>query len=190
MAGLVRFGNGLGVAGIALVLLVAFVLQFVQKELPCPLCNLQRVAFVLCGFGFLLNLRFGSQPAHYGVTILAALFGLAVSGRQVLLHIVPGDAGYGQPLMGLHLYTWTFVFFLSALLGVAVLLVLSSGGRVEHERLAGGRHAQPFGVVARFAAWFLIFMTLGNAAASFALCGPIECPDNPTDYWLLQLLGR
>lgn len=190
MAGLVRFGNGLGVIGIALVLLVAFVFQFGQGELPCPLCNLQRVAFVLCGFGFLLNLRFGSQPAHYGVILLATLFGLAVSGRQVLLHIVPGDAGYGPPLMGLHLYSWTFVFFVATLLGVAVLLILSSGGRVEYERLTGGRHAQPFGALARFAAWFLIAMTLANAVASLALCGPIECPDNPTSYWLLQRLGR
>jgi disulfide bond formation protein DsbB len=190
VAGLVRFGNGLGVTGIALVLLVAFVMQFAQGELPCPLCNLQRVAFVLCGFGFLLNLRFGSQPAHYGITILAALFGLAVSGRQVLLHIVPGDPGYGPPLMGVHLYTWTSVFFGTTLLGVALLLILSGGGRVEHDRLDGARRGQSFGVLARFVAWFLIVMTLANAVASFALCGPIECPDNPTSYWLLQQLGR
>jgi len=123
MAVLVRFGNWLAVLAMVLVLLVAFVLQFARHELPCPLCILQRVAFVLCGFGFLLNLRFGAQPAHYGVAILGALFGLAVSGRQVLLHIVPGDTGYGPPLLGLHLYSWTFVFFAATVLGIALLLV-------------------------------------------------------------------
>ena len=48
---LVRFGNWLGAMAVAGVLLVAFVLQFAQHELPCPLCNLQRVALVLCSFG-------------------------------------------------------------------------------------------------------------------------------------------
>ena len=182
MASFVRFGNGLGVVGIVLVLVGAFVLQFVQKELPCPLCNLQRVALVLCGFGLLLNLRFGSRPAHYGATILGALLGLAVSGRQVLLHIVPGDKGYGPPFLGLHLYTWTFVFFLATILGVALLLLLS--GR-EPETRREGRHAMPMGVLSRFAAWLLVLVTLANAVASFALCGPIECPDRPTGYWLL-----
>lgn len=185
MASFVRFGNGLGVVGIVLVLVGAFVLQFVQKELPCPLCNLQRVALVLCGFGFLLNLRFGSRPAHYGATILGALFGLAVSGRQVLLHIVPGDKGYGSPLMDLHLYTWAFVLFAAILFGVALLLILTTGSRVDHDRLDGGHRAPPFGGLARLAAWLLIVLTLANAAASFALCGPIECADNPTSYWIL-----
>ena len=36
-----------------------------------------------------------------------------------------------------------------------------------------------------FAAWLLILVTLANAVAAFALCGPVECPDNPTSYWLL-----
>jgi Disulfide bond formation protein DsbB len=180
---LVRACNWLGAMAVAGVLLVAFALQFAQHELPCPLCLLQRVAFVLCGFGFLLNLRFGSQPWHYGVTILSALFGLAVSGRQILLHIVPGDAGYGPPLLGLHLYTWTFIFFAVTLLGVGLLLLLS--GR-EPEPRREGRHALPMGGLSRLAAWLLILVTLANAVASFALCGPIECPDNPTGYWWLN----
>jgi disulfide bond formation protein DsbB len=181
MVTLVRFGNWLGAMAVAGVLLVAFALQFAQHELPCPLCLLQRVAFVLCGFGFLLNLRFGSQPAHYGVTILSALFGLVASGRQVLLHIVPGDKGYGPPVLGLHLYSWAFVFFAATLLGTALLLLLSPR---EVERREG-RHALPMGRLSSFAAWLLILVTFANAVASFALCGPIECPDNPTGYWLL-----
>jgi disulfide bond formation protein DsbB len=182
MLTVVRFGNWLGAMAVSGVLLAALVLQFAQHELPCPLCMLQRVAFVLCGFGFLLNLRFGSQPAHYGVTILGALFGLAAAGRQVLLHIVPGDKGYGPPFLGLHLYTWTFLFFLAALLGTAFLLLLSNTREPERRE---GRHALPMGGLSRLAAWLLILVTLANAVASFALCGPIECPDNPTVYWLL-----
>ena len=69
-------GNALGAAAIATILLVAFGLQFGLNEPPCPLCNLQRVAFVLCSFGFVLNLRFGVQPVHYGLTLFGALFGV------------------------------------------------------------------------------------------------------------------
>ena len=134
MTGLVRFGNALGALGLALVLLAAFGFQFGWNELPCPLCILQRVAFVLCGFGFVLNLRFGSQPAHYGLTLLGALFGLAASGRHVLLHIVPGTGAYGSPIFGLHFYTWALLLFLAVILGTAFLLILSGGGRLEHDR--------------------------------------------------------
>ena len=36
----------------------------------------------------------------------------------------------------------------------------------------------------------LIFVTLANAVSTFVQCGPIECPDNPTGYWLLQRFWR
>ena len=180
MTALVRFGNWLGAMAVAAVLVAAFVLQFAHHELPCPLCLLQRIAFVMCGFGFLMNLRFGAQPLHYGIVLLAALFGLAASGRHVLLHITPGDAGFGAPVLGLHIYTWAFVFFTAVVLGVAFLLLLSPR---EVERREG-RHALPMGGLSSFVAWLLILVTLANAAAAFALCGPIDCPDNTTTYWL------
>ena len=185
MGALVRLGNAVGTAGIAIILLIAFGLQFGLKETPCPLCNLQRVAFVLCGFGFLLNLRFGAQPLHYGLTLLGALFGLVVSGRQVLQFILPGAGAYGSPVLGLHLYSWSVVLFFAVIAGVALLMILS--GRPEHlntDHLAELR----FRGVHRLAAYLLIAATLANAASSFAQCGPIECPDNSTGYWISRYL--
>jgi disulfide bond formation protein DsbB len=187
MSGMVRFGNALGALGIAAILLIGFGLQFGLKELPCPLCNLQRVAFVLCGFGFVLNLRFGSQPVHYGLTLLGALFGLVAAGRHVLLHIVPGSGAYGSPILGLHFYTWALVLFFAVLLGTALLMILSGGGRLEHDRF-DSRRAERFVGFSKFAAYMLIFATLANAVSNFVQCGPFECPDNPTSYWLLQRL--
>ena len=185
MAALVRLGNAIGAAGIAVLLLVAFGLQFGLKELPCPLCNLQRVAFVLCGMGFLLNLRFGVQPLHYGLSLLAALFGAAVAGRQVLLHIVPGTGAYGSAVLDIHLYTWSFVAFVAVIAGIAALMII--GGRPEHDR---GDHqaAMRFRGVPRFAAYLLIVAALANALNSFAMCGPIECADDPAGYWIARFL--
>ena len=186
MAALARLGNALGAAGIALVLLVAFGLQFGLKEIPCPLCNLQRVAFVLCGMGFLLNLRFGVQPLHYGLSLLAALFGAAVSGRQVLLHIVPGTGAYGSTLLDIHLYTWSFVAFMAVIAGIALLLIV--GGRPEHDHRGDHQAAMRFRGIPRFAAYLLIVVTVANALNSFAMCGPIECADDPKGYWIERFL--
>lgn len=179
MTSLVRLGNAIGAAGIAVVLLVAFGMQFALSELPCPLCVLQRVALVLCGFGFLLNLRFGVQPLHYGLSILAALFGTAAAGRQVLLHIVPGTGAYGSALFGLHLYTWSAIFFAALIAGIAVLMIIGGQPDDETTRFRG---------FSRFAAWLLIAVTLANALNSFALCGPVECDPDPAGYWIAKVL--
>ncbi len=185
MGPFLRLGNAAAAAGMATILLVAFGLQFGLKELPCPLCNLQRVAFVLCGFGFLLNLRFGAQPLHYALTLLGALFGLAVSGRQVLLHIAPGGSAYGSPLLGLHLYTWALLLCLAVIVLVALLMMFSA--RPEHHN-TDHQAALRFRGVYRLAAYLLIAATLANVANSFLLCGPFECSDNPTDYWISKYL--
>jgi len=185
MGPFLRLGNAAAAAGMATILLVAFGLQFGLKEFPCPLCNLQRVAFVLCGFGFLLNLRFGAQPLHYALTLLGALFGLAVSGRQVLLHVAPGGSAYGSPMLGLHLYTWALLLFLAVIVLVALLMMFSA--RPEHHN-TDHQAALRFRGVYRLAAYLLIAATLANVANSFLLCGPFECSDNPTDYWISKYL--
>jgi len=183
MAGLVRLGNGIAVTAIALALAAAFLLQFVMNELPCPLCNLQRVALALCGFGFLLNLRFGVQPMHYGLSLLAALFGAAASGRQVLLHVLPGSGAYGSAVLGLHLYAWSFVAFVAILAGIALLMIF--GGEPEPSR---SERRNGMDGLSRLAAWFLIALTLANAVNSVLLCGPIECADDPAGYWISRYL--
>ena len=162
------------------VLLGSLTIQFVIDELPCPLCLLQRLAFLCVCVGPLLNLRYGIRPAHFGVTILAAVFGMLVSVRQILLHIVPGTGGYGTPVWGMHLYSWAFIIYLSAI-GVAGLMLLFeqtfhdawSDGIVHHDWMTK-----------------VSFLVIGGVAvimtvAAFAECGYLECPDNPKSYWLM-----
>ena len=48
-------------AGICGVLLIAFFYQFMLGELPCPLCALQRVGFIVAGAALVLNLRAGMR---------------------------------------------------------------------------------------------------------------------------------
>lgn len=185
MSPLVRLGNAAGAAGIATILLVAFGLQFGLNEPPCPLCTLQRVAFVLCGFGFLLNLRLGVQPLHYGLALLGALFGVVVSGYQVLPHLVPGAAAYGSPVLGMHLDTWSLLLFFALIATVALLLIVS--GRPDHDR-SDHQTAMRFRGFNRFAAYLLIAVTLANAISSLAQCGPMDCAGRQTGYWIAKFL--
>ncbi len=172
--------NGAGALGLAFVLLLAHLLQLVLGELPCPLCLLQRVGLVATGFGLILNIRCGPRPLHYGLVLIGALFGAAAAGRQVLLHIVPGSGAYGAPFLGLHLYTWCLIFFLLAIAAVAVMLLLE------------GQFATPGSAVPASPRWVelaaaaLIVMTTLCVVSTYVECGPRECPDDPTSYWLFQ----
>ena len=84
--------------GICAVLIVAFYYQFALGELPCPLCALQRVGFIVAGTALILNLRSGHAPAHYGLVLLTAVAAGAASLRQIALHVVPGSGSYGSAL--------------------------------------------------------------------------------------------
>jgi disulfide bond formation protein DsbB len=169
--------NALALYAIAAVLLAAFYFQFVLAELPCPLCLLQRVAFTALAVGPVLTLRYGPRPPHYGLIILAALLGAAIASRQVLLHIMPGDAGYGSALLGYHFYTWAFICFVAAIAASAAMLLFP-------DQFAEG--APPLGLFEVAAVWLMLIVTLANGASALLECGFTWCPDTPVHYELLQ----
>ncbi len=172
-----RLLNTLGLAGVSAVLLVAFFYQLVLGELPCPLCLLQRGAFVAVGIGFLLNVWLGSSTAHYGIVIVSAAIGAVTSARQVLLHIKPGDAGYGSALLGLHFYSWALIAFVGYLVYAGLLLFVEAGNR------SPGRG--PADVPGRAAAWVFLLLVAGNLVSTLLECGVGPCADNPVAYdWL------
>ncbi len=122
----------LDVIVICFILLFAFYIQIFWHEQPCPLCLLQRLGLIGIATGLVLNLRFGISSKHYAVALLSALFGIAVSIRQILLHIVPGTPAFGAPVFGLHLYTWSFIGYVAMLLYIGLLLFISERGEINH----------------------------------------------------------
>jgi len=174
------FLNALGLYGIALVLAIAFAAQLVLGELPCPLCLLQRIQFAMLAIGPILNIRFGPRPGHYAISLLAAVLGAVVAGRQILLHILPGDPGFGSALLGYHYYTWAFIGFAVAVGLIAIVLLFDR----QFEREPGdSTHASPF---ARAAVWLVIGLTALNVVSTVLECGFRACPDNPTSYELFK----
>ncbi len=171
--------NALGLYAIALVLLVAFAAQLLLHELPCPLCLLQRIQFALLAVGPILNIRFGLRPSHYAVSLLTAVAGAAFATRQILLHVMPGDPGYGSALLGYHYYTWAFIGFAVVIVAVAAVLLFDS-------QFKNGVELEPASVVARTAVWLVLALTALNVISTLLECGFAACPDNPLVYDLLK----
>ena len=181
--------NSLALLGVSGALWFALVWQLLFKELPCPLCLLQRVGFAMVGIGLLLNVCRSSRPLHYGIVVLSALAGMVSAARQVLLHIAPGDPGYGSPFLGLHFYTWALVTFFALLVWAGVMLMLDGMGsgiqyRTESAASPPGVPRSP-GWLGRLAAWAFVSILALNVLFTTVECGFGPCPDTPTHYqWL------
>lgn len=172
--------NGLGLLAVAAVLVAAFADQLVFNDLPCPLCILQRAGFTGVAVGLALNVKFGPRPSHYAVMILSALAGAAVSMRQTLLHIVPGEGAYGDAFFGLHFYAWAFILFAVCVAGSAVLLLFDRQFTVPQQGLAG---LDAFGGLMIV---LVLLLAFANGASTLVECGQGLCPDNPTSYLLID----
>ena len=174
------FLNTCGLLGMCVSLLVAFYYQLALSELPCHLCLLQRVGIIIMGFGFLFNITTGIKRAHYSMIIVGSLVTAAIGIRQVFLHILPGDAGYGSAFLGLHFYTWSVLASIITLIAVAVMLVVDDKDliKIQLPAFAGLNHV---------AAWLFISLIAMNLVSNVLECGAGQCDDNPVFY---QLLGK
>ncbi len=172
--------------GVTSALTAAVGMQLWLHELPCALCWLQRFAMMLVMVAQLTllgaarhgRLSITHVATNHGLTILAAALGFAISTRQVFLHILPGDPGYGMPLFGLHLYTWGAIMFASCILASAFALAC-------HTRLQLGQGAPA--ALLRVSIWAGIALIAINGALVFAMQGmQWELDGDPTHYRLLR----
>jgi disulfide bond formation protein DsbB len=175
------------------VMLGAFTIQFVGGEFPCPLCMLQRYGMILSTIGALwiiMQARRGELTAvryaqGLGMGVLGAAAGALVSVRQILLHIKPGDPGYGEPVLGMHLYTWALITFYVVILFVAVVSMLAPVGIPEAPTQAGAQRTISTLIVGLF-----VLVVAANVIAIIFLEGfAWVLPDDPTGYNLLDQLG-
>src|SRR3954453_2501313 len=173
--------NALTLYGVAGVRAGAYAAQFMLQELPCPLCLLQRILFAALAVGPILNIRFGPRPSHYAMSLLAAVAGAVASTRQVLLHIMPGDAGYGSALLGYHYYTWALLGFITAIVLLAAILMFDRQFEEDKAVLpaTGGAFAQ-------IPAWLVIAPTTANVVTTLLECGFGGFADNPVAFELLK----
>ena len=172
-----RIGNSLGLAIVCVILLITFIEQFFQHDLPCPLCLLQRVSFVAIGLCIAMNLQYGIKISHYGLMILSALLGFSISLWQVFLHTAPADPGYGHALLGFHLYVWSSIAFM-IIIGFIAIAILIEHGFTEPQ--------QKTNRAIRVLMVFFVILILANGISTFIECGFAVCPADPVRYILLS----
>lgn len=188
-----RIINVLALFGLLAVLAGSLHLQLGVGEQPCPLCLIQRSAMIGLAVGPIMNLLWGMRPAHYAISILAAVAGGAGSIRQILLHIQPGDPGYGPAVLGLHLYTWAFITFVIAVIGCSIMLLWRAPFEAQDDGIRSERRW--FRVIALTAIVWACLDLLVIAISVIPECGLGMCPDDPPNItgvgdipgWLLIL---
>lgn len=88
-----RLNYFLGFLLIFTLVLFSFYLQIYDGVIPCPLCTLQRLAFISLGFIFLCGIFSSSWPWARLLTslfaIVVAIIGIFLSGRQIWLQHYP-----------------------------------------------------------------------------------------------------
>jgi disulfide bond formation protein DsbB len=190
-----RVLNFVGLLGMIGVLLGAYVYQFAYRELPCTLCQLQRVAMVAVAFGAAMNVMLGPHPRHYGVCLVSAVFGMAISIRQTLLHINPffdaktaqptlavtANPPFGQPVLGLHLYVWGVVLFATVILVVGIVQLFRGQFKPSPPEPEWLRRLATAGVAV------LLVVAALETLTTFLECGFGNCPnDGGWNWWILR----
>lgn len=175
-ADLSRLLNALGLVALDTVLVLAFADQLWFRDLPCPICILQRAGFIAAGFGLALNLMFGPRPSHHGLAIMGALVGGVISADQVLHYVVPGSGSYGNAIFGLHLYTWALISFVAIVAGSSVMLLF------DRQFECALPLPPPMTLLPLSAVALLALLAVGNVASTLAICGVGLCPEVPGGY--------
>ncbi|MCD6047892.1 MAG: disulfide bond formation protein [Gammaproteobacteria bacterium] len=169
-----RLINALTLIGISCILLFAFVAQIALWELPCPLCLLQRIGLLAMAFGFLLNMHYQIRPTHYALSILAAIATGIAATRQIVIGALPPH-GYGYPILGLHLYTWTALLCTATVIYTCILMCIPGQYQLTHYDRPVEAKSSVVRWVCHFAFSFLVLMLIGNVISVYLECGLMEC---------------
>lgn len=170
----------------------AFSIQITQGDMPCPLCMLQRMGMVLVGIAALWmvglarkgKLNLNMYMRCYGLMLLSAVLGAVIAARQVELHILPGDKGYGEPVLSLHLYTWAFITFCVVIIYSGIMLIF---GRTFIPVVPRGNAAK---WITRILVAIFIIIIAANVVSVFMEEGfTWVLPDDPIRYELPYQLG-
>lgn len=172
-------------AGWAGVVCGGLAVQFGSWDYPCPLCMVQRMFMLLAALGAATIIRKGmtgkltgrDYMMGWGLSLIACIAGGFASWRQTMLHILPGDEGYGDPLLGLHLYVWAWILFMASV--VAIGIVMTFAHRTAAETIA----ITPQRTIGKLVLGFIGLVIVVNLVAVFLLEGfHWFLPDDPERY--------
>jgi disulfide bond formation protein DsbB len=167
---------------LAAILTVAMAYQYLNAEIPCPLCLLQRVAMFGVCFGIVQNFRNGYLDRNAGWGLLFSLFLLIISVRQTLLNIYPrpGHAYVGSAVFGIHMPVWSVLIATALLIAFGLKLTMLGGDN----RLAGRKPEGALGRLASIGMLYLLALCAINFVSVILQCGADAC--HTYEYRLLK----
>ncbi|MCX5198346.1 disulfide bond formation protein B [Streptomyces sp. NBC_00249] len=163
--------------------------QFGLWEYPCPLCIVQRMFMLLAaiGAGHVIRtaLTFGAVTGRdymmgWGLALVAVTAGSFAAWRQTMLHILPGDKGYGSEAFGLHLYVWAWILFTASVVAIGIVLAFAHS---TADRAIPAANPGAYRTAGLFALGFLGAVIAVNLVAVFLEEGlHWFLPDDPDRY--------
>ncbi|WP_423760052.1 disulfide bond formation protein B [Burkholderia sp. NLJ2] len=179
-----RFIDLLALCGVNAVLLIAFYFQLAHGELPCSLCNLQRVAFMILGAGLLLNV-WGEKPspANYALSAVGALVGSLIGLMQMFLHVLPGTLPYGGAVLGMHMYTASYVVLTASI--IYCVLMLAFQQRLQTIDVGTPSSGAARSLFVKLAVALFAALVVGNLVSVFVETGFHALYSDPQHYHLL-----
>jgi disulfide bond formation protein DsbB len=158
---------------VAAVLTAAMAYQYLNAEIPCPLCLLQRVALFGVCFGIIQNFRSGYSDRNTGWSLLFTLLLLFVSVRQTLINIYPreGHAYVGSAVFGIHMPVWCVLIATALLIAFGLKLAVLGG---DHQ-FAGRKPTGALAKLATAGAIFVLALCAINFASVVVQCGLDSC---------------
>lgn len=168
----------LAILGISIISFAAISIQLLTHELPCPLCLLQRVGLLAIALPYVINIFIKRTRSNYLIAIITSFLTMLPSCRQVFLHIAPNTGNYGDPLFGLHLYTWVFIIGLVSILFNAILMCVCDNNE---------EHKSPIKIAKIIVTLYILAISF-NIVSTFLECGLTMCPSDPVHYEILEQL--
>lgn len=167
---------------LAAILTAAMGYQYLNAEIPCPLCLLQRVAIFGVCFGIVQNFRGGYSDRNSGWCLLWALFLLVISVRQTLINIYPrpGHAYVGSAVFGIHMPVWSVLIATALLIAFGLKLTILGGDG----GLAGRKPGGALGRLAAIGMVYVLVLCAINFVSVVVQCGMDAC--HTYEYRLLK----
>ena len=167
---------------VAAILTAAMAYQYLNAEIPCPLCLLQRVALFGVCFGIIQNFRNGYSDRNAGWSLLFSLFLLILSVRQTLLNIYPrpGHAYVGSAVFGIHMPVWCVLVATALLIAFGLKLTILGGDG----QLAGRKPQGALGKLAAIGMIYVVGLCAINFVSVVLQCGADAC--HTYEYRLLR----
>lgn len=121
------------------------------------------------------NLSFGIKLKHYSFILISAVITGVIATRQFLLHILPGDNGYGSAFFSLHFYTWSILASVIVIISTAIILFIYKN-----------ECSYTTSINSKILKFMFTFLIVANLLSTFLECGYGQCSDNPHYYQMLK----